>query len=104
MKKANKTAKDELVTKSYFDQTLDRRFKEHSEGITERIIRYIDYRLEPLELMAKDYAQFKDKVLTSLDWLVGAFKKFEDEHTLLTERYIEINKRLENLKLDSHRH
>ena len=62
---------------------------------------YLNYKIDTLEKKVDDFkvefTGFKDSVLKSLDWLVGAFKKFEEEHTVLTEQ----NKRA-NGKLDNH--
>lgn len=63
----------------------------------DRLSEDIDYKLEPLFEFKEEMANFKDSVLKSLDWLVGAFKKFEEEHTVLTAQ----NKRT-NGKLDNH--
>ena len=82
--------KDELVTKEYLELRLDKH--------TASIIKYIDHRLEPFEEMRKDYYEFKDSVLKSLDWLVGAFKKFNEEHTILMGTYTEVNTKLDNHK------
>lgn len=60
----------------------------------DRVIDYIDERLKPFEEMRKEFAEFKDRVLTALDWLIGAFKKFEEEHTILTGKYSEVSQRL----------
>lgn len=57
---------------------------------------YIDYRLEPFEEMRKDFYSFKDQVLKTLDWLVGAFKKFDEEHTILSGQYSEVQIKIEN--------
>ncbi len=76
-----------FVTKSYFTKELkrlDRRF----DGLK----MYIDLRLEPLNGLG----EFKESVLKTLDWLVGAFKKFDEEHTILAGRYGEINMKIEN--------
>lgn len=87
MKKSIKLS-DEYVTKKY----LDERF----EKFTKSLMMYLDSRFAPLEAMAKDYYEFKDRVLTTLDWLVGAFKKFDEEHTVLTDSYSAINQKVEN--------
>lgn len=44
----------------------------------------------------KEFDDFKEEVIKNLDWLVGAFKKFDEEHTILTQRNIETTDRLDN--------
>ena len=39
---------------------------------------------------------FRDQTYKTLDWLVGAFKKFDAEHTILSARYSTVNKTLDN--------
>ena len=80
VKKLEKT----FATKEYVDKRFDRLFL------------YLDNRFEPLEEMKKDFDKFKDKVFISLDWLINAFKKFDDEHTVLSEQSERTNHKLEN--------
>ena len=51
----------------------------------DRLSQNIDYKLAPLIEFKEDFSSFKSSVLKTLDWLVGAFKKFEEEHLVLTE-------------------
>ncbi len=53
--------------------------------------------------LSKDLLEFKKEMLAfrestnkTLDWLVGAFKKFDEEHSILTARYSTINKTIDN--------
>lgn len=61
---------------------------------------YLNYKIETLDKKVGDFKQefvgFKDSVLKSLDWLVGAFKKFEEEHLSLTEQNNRSNRKLDN--------
>jgi len=61
---------------------------------------YLDYKIEmykkEIDKFKKEFIDFKDKALTNLDWLVGAFKKFEEEHMVLTGKYSTINVKLDN--------
>lgn len=81
-----KKMKAVFATQEYVDKRFDRLFM------------HLDNRFEPLEKMKKDFDEFKDKVYISLDWLVGAFKKFDEEHTVLTEQNKRINKRLTSIE------
>ncbi|MDP3974550.1 MAG: hypothetical protein Q8P65_01015 [bacterium] len=60
----------------------------------------VDIRFEIVENaikgLSKDFAEFKEHTYKTLDWLVGAFKKFDEEHTVLTVRYSRINKSIDN--------
>ena len=44
-----------------------------------------------------EMGKFRDQTYKTLDWLVGAFKKFDEEHTILSGKYSTIN-----IKLDNH--
>ncbi len=81
-------SKDDLkvfATKKYVDKRFERLFK------------YLDHRFEPLDELVNSFNDFKNKAFINLDWLTGKYKKFEEEHTVLTEQ----NSRNIN-KLDNH--
>lgn len=63
----------------------------------DRMTKYINFELEPVNDFKKEFNDFKDKVFDKLDWLIGKYKKFEEEHTVLIVQ----NKRT-NSKLDNH--
>lgn len=98
MKKNNKNL-DELVTKIYldkrfieFEKKMDKKFQLN----TNRILAYVDHEIEPLKKMAEEFYEFRNSVYDRLDWLVGAFKKFNEEHTTLTEQYSRVDEQLTN--------
>lgn len=102
MKKPKKQ-KSSAITKAYLDkrlglseQILKDSFKNYTDQRFDRFEKYLDYRLKPLEQMAKDFYEFKDSVSRSLDWLVGKYKKFDDEHVVLSAGYSTINDHLDN--------
>ena len=61
---------------------------------------FLSFRIDSLENELKEFKnefmKFKDQVLKTLDWLVGAFKKFDEEHTILTGQYSKVNEELVN--------
>ncbi|PIP63192.1 hypothetical protein COY12_01875 [Candidatus Roizmanbacteria bacterium CG_4_10_14_0_2_um_filter_33_96] len=73
------TTKDDLkafATKEYVDKRFERLFK------------YLDHRFEPLDKLVKGFSDFKDKVLTNLDWLTGKYIKLDEEHLVLSEQRV----------------
>ncbi len=90
--KKQKKQKDALVTQALLKETLDERF----EQFYKRLEIYLDHRFKPLEAMAEDYYKFKDYVIDKLDWLVGKYQKFEDEHLILTTRYTDVSRKIDN--------
>ena len=89
-----------FVTKRYLDKKLDLSKKDLKKELksSENYLNYkIDTMENKLDKFKEEFSSFKDSALKSLDWLVGAFTKFEEEHTILTEQ----NKRI-NGKLDNH--
>jgi len=64
----------------------------------DRLSKEIDFKLEPLMEFKEEFSGFKSSVLKSLDWLVGAFKKFDEEYLTLTEQNKRISKRVSNLE------
>ena len=89
----------EPITKEYLDKTLDKRFEEYDKKMDKRFTafqNYFDFRIEPIEQAQIENEKFKARVLDSLDWLIGAFKKFEEEHTILSGNYSGITDTLGN--------
>ncbi|MEO6509046.1 MAG: hypothetical protein ABIO02_03760 [Patescibacteria group bacterium] len=61
---------------------------------------YFEYRLDKVESELKEFKEemykFKDSVLKSLDWLVGAFQKFDEEYTVAHVQYKRVTETLED--------
>ncbi len=74
--------------------------KQELKETENRLIKYIDYKTDRLEsailALSKEFSEFKEQTNKTLDWLVGAFKKFDEEHTILSARYSTINKAIDN--------
>ena len=62
----------------------------------DRVMKYIDFKIKPLEEMSRDFYDFKNKVFDRLDWLIGRYQKFEDEYTVQAEQNKRILDGLEN--------
>ncbi|MEK7633442.1 MAG: hypothetical protein AAB437_01210 [Patescibacteria group bacterium] len=89
------TKKDLKNTEHVFDKKL----QETEERLNKRIDRgteYINFHLEPLQQFKKDFEDFKNKMFDRFDWLFGKYKKFEDEHVVLTEQTNRVNGKLDN--------
>ncbi|OGK18672.1 hypothetical protein A3G67_02270 [Candidatus Roizmanbacteria bacterium RIFCSPLOWO2_12_FULL_40_12] len=71
--------------------------KDLKKFVTNTEFRYEINRLDKrIDDFHKEFVEFKDTVLQTLDWLVGAFKDFKDELQILTSRYPDIHDRLDN--------
>ena|SRR3990167_1468027 len=74
--------------------------KQELKSEIDRVIKYVDYKTDRLEnsilRLTKEFNEFKEQTAKSLDWLVGAFKKFDEEHSILTARYSTIGKTIDN--------
>lgn len=79
-----KKLKKVFATQEYVDKRFERLFK------------YLDYRLEPLDKLVKDIDELNNKISTDLDFLIGKYTKFEDEHAVLTEQTNRVNGKLDN--------
>lgn len=90
MKKINK--KNNFITKDY----LDRRLKSELSKNTDRIIKYIDYRFKPVEELKDKFVYFQDKVLKTLDWIVGKLEKYDQEYTIMSSKYPYFSDKIEN--------
>jgi len=77
-----------FVTREY----LDKRFESYDKSLK----MYLDARFKPLEDMSKEFYTFKDAVLSRLDWLIGQYKRFDEDRVVLSGRYVDVQKNLEN--------
>ncbi len=70
-----------FVTKKDFGRRMkgvDKRF--------DRLSMHLDYQLKPFEEFKREFKSFKDQVITSLDFLVSSYKKFEDEYLVISHQ------------------
>lgn len=98
-----------FVTKQEFREEIDRSNK-YTEKLFLTLVKSIDNLSKELSEFKREMAEFKNEMMdfknemmdfrestnNNLDWLVGAFKKFDEEHTVLTVRYSTISKTIEN--------
>lgn len=90
---------NELVTKSYLKERMDlieKRLNERMDKRIDTLMKYIDFKLEPIEEFRKEFTDFKERVLKTLDWLVGTYQKFDEEHTVSSEQYSRMTDKVEN--------
>lgn len=90
---------DELVTKIYLDKRFiefERKMDKKFQLNTDRILNYVNHELEPLKKMSEEFYGFKNGIYDKLDWLIGAFNKFNEKHTTLTEQNSRFDDRLTN--------
>lgn len=61
---------------------------------------YLDHRVNTIEKkidgFVNDFDKLKDWMYDKLDWLVVKYKKFDEEHTVLSSGYSKINEKIEN--------
>jgi len=75
--------------------------KEELKTSIDRVINYIDYRLEPLEEFKLDFKEFKEQVLKSLNFLVGAYKRLDEERVVAFKQFDNHETRIELLESKS---
>lgn len=109
------------LTKEYFDTEMDRRLSIQSKDIDKRFnLQYkyidkrlneqdktiskrftamqesIDFSLEPIMQEQEINKKFRFEVMKTLDWLVGAFKRFDEEHSVLAGNYSNVTDQLDS--------
>lgn len=62
----------------------------------DRMTKYVDFEIEPVTDFKKEFKDFKNKVFDKLDWLIGKYNKFEEEHLVLTEQNERTNDKIDN--------
>ena len=77
-----------FVTKQELKLEIDR-----ANSYTEKL--FMSLSKDLLEFK-KEMVDFRNRTDKALDWLVGAFKKFDEEHIILSARYSTINKIIDN--------
>ncbi len=82
--KNNKHSDNDVVTKGILKEAL---FTQNNE-----IREYVDTRFDALQ---SELREFAEEAMKNFDWLIGAFKKFDEEHTVLTGRYTDVHSRLD---------
>lgn len=88
--------------KKEFFQTRNKFNKDHKNLINSVDFRFLNV-LESIYKLSKELADFKremmdfkDHMYKTLDFLVGSYKKFDEEHSILTTRYSTIGKTIDN--------
>lgn len=88
-----------FATKEYIDKKLDTTEKNLRKEIRSSE-NYFGYKVEAARKENEDFLNefhvFKDSVLKTLDWLVSAFTKFNEEHTVLSEQTKRTSDKLDN--------
>jgi predicted nuclease with TOPRIM domain len=105
MKKLTISEANELVTKGYLYDALKDNNKELEKKFRNIFVtkeelkatqRYLEYKIDAVATELKQFKEemykFKDSVLKSLDWLVGAFQKFDEEYLVSNVQYKRVSK------------
>jgi len=98
--------KNNYLTKDYFDKELTKRLNRSIKNITEYVdIRFnevdrrfeqVDRRFEQVDRRFEQIDEKLNKIMNHLDWLVGEYKRFDEEHIVATEQSRRQNDKLEN--------
>ncbi len=99
LKDRSKNISKAEVTKEYFDKKFKESFKaskDYTDKRFERLFVYLDHRFAPLEAMAKEFHEFKERIETLIDRVLGKYEKLDQEHTIASEQYRESSDKLEN--------
>ena len=62
----------------------------------DRVMEYIDFKTKPIDEMRQDYRDFKSRIFDRLDWLIGAYEKFNQEMIILNKYVKDSHDRIEN--------
>lgn len=84
-----------VVTKKYVDKKFDET-KEYVDKRFERLFKYLDHRFEPLESMAKEFSEFKERIYSLIDRVLGRYEKLDQESTIASHQYTETVQQLKN--------
>jgi len=78
---------------------IDKRLNKQDKTISKRFIAMqesIDFSLEPIMQEQEINKKFRFEVMKTLDWLVGAFKRFDEEHSILAGNYSNVTDQLDD--------
>lgn len=82
--------RNQFITKKDLNNALKETESRLNKRI-DRVIKLLNFHIEPIQKFIKNFDEFKDKVFDKLDWLTGEYKKFNEEHIVLTEQTRRIN-------------
>lgn len=97
MKNTNKNSHgNDIVTKSYFEEKLDERLKKEFQSHSDKMNKYIDFKLEPINEFMRKFDRFHEDIMTKLDWLITKYQKFEQEYLVQSQINQRVLERLES--------
>ena len=70
-----------LATKKDLKETEERLDKKINA-----VKNYFDFQLEPIHEFVKEFKEFKNNIFDKLDWLIGRYRKFDEELAVKTEQ------------------
>ena len=79
----------------YIDKTLGKQDEKFSKRF-KAIQASIDFSLKPIIQEQEINKKFRFEVMKTLDWLVGAFKRFDEEHSILAGNYSNVTDQLDD--------
>lgn len=101
MKRVNNKTQD-----SYFDgkfedleKKIDDTLNKQLDEFVKRFVNYIDLRFQLIDEAAKKVSGMDERINridNNVDWLIGEYKKFSDEHFILTNQYSDLNQKIDN--------
>jgi hypothetical protein len=92
----NFATKDDLKNFATKDDLKNFATKDDLKKSIERVLKYIDFKLEPIEEFRKKFDIFQDHINRTLDWIVKKLEKYDQEYTIMSARYPEITDQLED--------
>jgi predicted nucleic acid-binding Zn-ribbon protein len=95
IKKLRDELRKDFATKKELKGEIDRA-NEYTDKLFLNLYEAIKTLSNELTEFKNEMKEFKEQTNKNLDWLVGAFKKFDEEHTILSARYSSINKTIDN--------
>lgn len=86
MQKQKRIRQSDSVTENY----LDKRFSQeriYIDGKIAALMRYIDFKIEPLESLKDRFDDLESKIFDRLDWLIGEYKKLAEEQMIINQHH-----------------
>ncbi len=65
------------------------------DGKIDALMKYIDFKIKPLENIETEFTQLKSDVFDRFDWIAGSLKRIEEEMLVMNKHHRDLAEKVE---------